>query len=545
MEGPDIVAENNEGVNHPWCKPSPDIPVPDQLVPTPITILVLVDPDKYLEEILWVKFGELAPIRSPPLQLQTLGADDRPRSSLIFNFQGGAENGGVSMDTTNNGLPRNPDQPIQLSAIPGTPVNYYQKSIKELEKLIAEQSINLPDKVKNIRHEEERRKIYAAYLGEHDLEVASRGRSVANIIDFADGPRAVTGDNTITQITERQERVGGVLRQITRTTITRTVISVPSTRLAVEAPAVTSPNRVAVDLHALMNEEVQQLLLSEKLDVTGDRETDIDTYRAWRGRTQGDNQKRPCQNTPEMQVKNAVGGNGESSIIFPTTINITSPRSLLVGSVIERDAQKRSRPEDAPVPVPVLNPPEERQSSPDPESSVANDYSNWTAAALKRNAAARDPPIKVPWKQKAAETVKLPRPKLKNLDEQARVARNEIREAKRARAKTRRDAAKGGERPQKRLKLTVKNDRKRKGNEIEAGERNGEHEAEGGDVEEAAGTRVQGEENLEQVEERQGAETGEAASTPAPEEGGSEAYQEFVVETPVESGDTGDDPMKP
>ena len=541
-----MAAEKNEGVNHPWRKPSPDVPVPDQLVPTPVTILVLVDPDKYLEEILWVKFGELAPIRPPPLQLQTLEADDRPRSSLIFNFQGDAENGGATMDTTNNWLPRTP---AQLPATRQTPVNYYRKSIEELEKLIAERSISLPDKVKNIRHEKERKMRYAAYLEGHDLELASRGRRAVDTIDFADGPRTVTGDNTTTQITARRERVGGVLRQITTTIITRTVISVPSTCLPAEATAITSLNTAAADLHALMNEEVQQLLLSEKLDVTGDRETDIDTYRAWGRRTRGDNRQRPRQNTPEMQVMNEAGGNGESSIIPPTTINIrTSPRPLLVGSVIEPDAQKPSQPEDEPDSDPVLDLPEEHldveehQSSPEPESPVANDYSNWTAAALKRNAAARDPPIKVPSKQKAAETVKLLRPKLKNLDEQARVAKNKIREAKRARAKTRRDAAKRGERPQNRFKLTVKNDRKRK--ETEAWEGNGEHEAEGGDVEEGAGPRVQGEESLEQAEECQGAETGEVANTPAPEEGESDIYEGFVVETPAESGDIAGDPME-
>ena len=151
-----------------------------------------------------MKFGEPAPIRPPLVQLQTPEADDCPRSSLIFNFQGGAEIGGATINTTNNGLPRTPNQPIQLSATPQTSVNYYQKSIKELEKLIAEWNISLLDKV-NIRHEEERKKRYAAYLGEYDFELASRDRSAADIIDFADGPRIVTGDNTNTQITVRQE----------------------------------------------------------------------------------------------------------------------------------------------------------------------------------------------------------------------------------------------------------------------------------------------------------------------------------------------------
>ena len=103
-----------------------------------------------------------------------------------------------------------------------------------------------------------------------------------------------------------------------------------------------------------------------------------------------------------------------------------------MGSAIDPDAQKRSQPEHETGPSPVLDPSEEHldieehQPNPEPESPVASDYSNWTAAALKRNAAARDPPIKVPSRQKAAETVKLLRPKLKNLDEQARVARNEV-----------------------------------------------------------------------------------------------------------------------
>ena len=47
MTDPAMVPEENEGINHPWRKPYPNVPVPSPLEHTPITILILKAVDKY------------------------------------------------------------------------------------------------------------------------------------------------------------------------------------------------------------------------------------------------------------------------------------------------------------------------------------------------------------------------------------------------------------------------------------------------------------------------------------------------------------------
>ena len=525
IESPDIIHGDNEDINYPWRKPCAEATITDRIEPTPITTLNLKDSDKYLEDALWVKIGEAAAVRSQRLpQIHTLEADYQNENSQTFNIQGGIGNGSITVHITNSGVSRtsnrkvgnpNPNQPIQHTATPQMPMAYYGKSLSELEKLITERNIELPNKVKNVRDEEERKKQYAAYLGGNDSELASKGRIAADNLDVADGSRTISGDNTTTKITTLQERVGEVLRQITTTTIIRTVTSVPSTGVPPQPPSGTVTDTTTGDLHPLTDEDLHRLLLSENLDITGDRETDIQTYRAERMRIPCPIEQEPLSNTLEMQSWNE-GGNGERRTIFNTIININiSPKS----SVVEQDAQKRSRIQDEPLSDASIDPHEEyldadeNQSSPEPESPVDNDYSSWTAAALKRNAAARDPPIKAPCKYKAAETVKFLRPQLEGLDDRARAARNQIREAKRNRAKKRREAAQRVERPRKRLKK-------------------------GGDAERAREVLVQGEES-------QGGETVDVTTTPAQEESGNEISQGFVVEIPMDSGDDREDSIKP
>lgn len=571
MTDPAMVPEDNEGVNHPWRKPYPDVPVLDRLAPTPITTLVLKDLDTRLQVILWVKFSTPT---APPPSIHTEAAEPDDSGTLLKNpkcsklltpeiddrrsggpqttnaQQSGGTEPMIPPNTTASKGQISNFKPVCLPQTPQIPIDYYRKSLNELVKLVAERKITIPDKLKSNKDEDQRMNWYAAYLEASDAERAAGGITASDLIDYAEGLRMVTGDSTSTEIITRQERAGGILRQITTTVITRTVTSVPST-----TPPEESDDRPIIppkDVHALMDEELQQFLLSAKLNVTGDRETDIDTYRVWRRKILAEPQQVP--NPPKVNVWEEVGGKEESSVIFHTIINVqTSPKSSVVGSVGKPKwiAEKPPRPEDesTSVPGPFEDRDEEHldleehEYSPEPLSPVVNDYGTWSAAKLKREAAARDPPIKIPSKQRAAETIRTVPPLLKALDGQAREARNIIRAEKRKGVPARREAVKKGERPAKRLKPTLTDKGKEKGREA-AIELKPPEGYEGGAAEVGFKSRIE-EEDDDQVEGQEGEHeeqmevsldsTGEVTSTPAQTAFQSEG---FVVETPAKGGDS-------
>lgn len=523
INDPNMDPEEVEGINHPWQKPYPDVPVPKELVPTPIITLLLKDVDEHLSKILWVNLGDPDCVWPSTLQLQTPESIRLGNSQTAETQESGANNGatinmrneGVS-SVSNTGDVENPT-PEMLALLPSTlpTPNCFQKPLQQLEKLVSERDIKIPKNVRNLKDLETRRKRYAAYLEGTDVENANRGRRVPDIIDFADGARRITGDETTTQISTRQERSGGVLRQITTTTATRTVTSVPSTIIPAQSetvPQTISLYRPLVDyqeIHLNTDEQLQQVLLGARLDVTGDRETDIETYRAWIK----DNPNRPLNkytSLAKVQAENEGGASGEGPDRFNTTINV----NIYSGT----NSQKRKQPPPSPeiehfVPNPVEEDThlevEEAPSSPEPESPLPNDYSCWSAAALKRDAAARKPPVKVPAKQKAAETQRLLPPKLQELDDQARAARNAVRTSKR------------GERSAKRIKLIVKDNRK--------GGRCMVEEDDGGEGEESFNFQEQREGDLRVAEEGDGGNTQGETGDPAPEEAGGRCGTRFCV----------------
>jgi len=163
----------------------------------------------------------------------------------------------------------------------------------------------------------------------------------------------------------------------------------------------------------------------------------------------------------DLVLTSEATGLGISKTVFNTTINVTTMPSP---PAISSKYQKRQR-EDLEVEIVEnvagsINEMEVdvHESSPEPISPPPKDYTGWTAAALKRDAAARDPPIKVPSKLKAAEAVTLLGPQLQALDAEAKEKRAVVREEKRARAKASEEkGTKATEEPaKKRIKIAEK-----------------------------------------------------------------------------------------
>ena len=105
--------------------PYPDVPVPDSIVPTPISALELANLDHWFERILWVKLAAPKPVTLDTPQLQNL-KNLRRRRSLTVNMQGGIQNESHIYDEkeANPTLPpirdvENPT-PEDLSSLPST-----------------------------------------------------------------------------------------------------------------------------------------------------------------------------------------------------------------------------------------------------------------------------------------------------------------------------------------------------------------------------------------------------------------------------------------
>lgn len=170
-------------------------------------------------------------------------------------------------------------------------------------------------------------------------------------------------------------------------------------------------------MHLTTDEQLQQLLLGADLEVTGDRETDIDALRSWRMREVAQDLS---TRLADVHVENKLGHGADALGVSNTTVNVNI--YSVTGSRKRKEALLRSESErfqqgamDEYLHVEMDDP----LSSPESESPTPNDYSTWSAAALRREAAARDPPIRVPAKQKAEMTRRDVAPQLQELDRQA------------------------------------------------------------------------------------------------------------------------------
>jgi hypothetical protein len=232
----------------------------------------------------------------------------------------------------------------------------------------------------------------------------------------------------------------------------------------------------------------------------------------------------------EVEVENGLGGSVEISGGFNTTINVkiysgtgSAKRKLPSPSPETHEPQPEPSEEGA-----ILDVEERKEppSSPEPDSPLVNDYRTWSAAALKRDALNRVPPIKTPSKQKAEETRRVLPGQLKALDGKAKVVREEVRAGKRARAEQRREDARRGERPAKRIKLVVKDTWKTEENEI--------GEDDGGVDDDLSGV-GHGETDEQEFEQEMQYHAANGSSMKNPEEAECDSGEELMVETPRQS----------
>jgi hypothetical protein len=190
----------------------------------------------------------------------------------------------AAFDALSNALIRNVEKPTadQIAPLAAAPPsnNYAKLRIADLERLVADRNIEIPRHVTN-DNTNARKKIYRRYLEADDLEKSNKGRSVGDILDFADGRRQVTADTTRAQVVDVDKRKGGVLQQVTTTTITRTITSVPSDWIPAVAGADPKDIPRRLNYGGLSDKGLTRILLVAKLPVTEDRETDIESHRAW------------------------------------------------------------------------------------------------------------------------------------------------------------------------------------------------------------------------------------------------------------------------
>ena len=491
-------------------RPYPNINIPMlQVQPVPIETLVLKDVDNYLSKILWVDFKAPEDVLLPFVQRQTPVCTYSPSFQTLRIEHEGVKNGhmgvknqssspttevvsspvvsnpATSPNTTPNttlmsNSPPASDQfsnkdsdsaevempgaifspPIRDIENPTTaqlaPVtvtssapNYARMKIADLDKLIKGRKIKLPAKIRYEDNTLERKKLYAPYLEAWDLENENNGRNLSDILDFADGPRQVVSGEITTNEFDHEERAGGVLRQITTKTVTRVITSVSADWLP--AREENPEPRDGIQFNKLSEKELVQLVLGANQPVTGNRDTDIETYREWRRNVYAEREKAH----DEEKSIHGDGGNTQRTGGI-TTVNSRTPKfpEPEHDSGGEESEGEESGGEESEGEGEEQEPEVGPSSSPELGSLASVVYSNMSAAALKREAAARDPPIKVPCKEKAAETKKILPLKLMARDAEDRERRNEFRVKDRGRAEVRKQGAEGEKRAAKRLKVS-------------------------------------------------------------------------------------------
>jgi hypothetical protein len=183
-----------------------------------------------------------------------------------------------------------------------------------------------------------------------------------------------------------------------------------------------------------------RLLLATKLHVTGDRETDTEAYRKWRREEYRRNQSTIVAKEQHVEdVGTCEGESGDFTVVntlkrprleseTESEVEVEEEEEEVEEEEVEGKQVEEEEFEEEEVDEDLL-------SSPEPESPASIDYSTMSAAALRRDALERDPPVQVLTKEKAAATKQNLAPRLKALDLEARAERNETRVKRGTRAK--------------------------------------------------------------------------------------------------------------
>lgn len=460
----------NDGLLHPWRRPLPGVPVPERLVPVPITTLGKISRET-IERVNWIT------IRDEPDDTIQMATDVPKVSSGTSKASPGSNKPDdtnqmaidvpkVSSETSKPSPGLNePDDMNQMAAdvpkvssgtskqSPGssepddtTPempnngpskksIDYFRKSLSDLEDIVRIRGVKIPERIANQADAQIRRERIAALLERLDEgNVGQRWNDlrVSQLVDQEEyGPCKQVGDETETTTKTWLEKVGGVLKKTTRATTTQVLTSVPLGILPLtRAKCSTTADwlKVYEDINANNDSYLQCLLLGAKLVPTGVRQKDIDAYQKFMLGEQAIETTSKGNSPRDAQGGNTMGNTPESA----TANEVQSPQRSLQG--------KRSpSPEEQSDDESSFEPDSDIESSSESESP---DRINWegkgtTMRMIRDEAKKRIPPIIIPVGMKASKVKSTYGPQLTALDNAAKKQRDAVRAAESARRKKR------------------------------------------------------------------------------------------------------------